>query len=197
MLEYELPTSVIFKNTVHPIRKDGDFRMVLDCFRLLQDTELEENERILACLVVFYDELDGIESVYQLDDIEEAVKQMFSFFNCGQESVGAKAEGKVIDWDKDALMIISAINHVAGKEIRAEKYLHWWTFMSYYMAIGESALSTVVNIRRKIIKGKKLEKFEQDYVNENPELFKRTENYTKEEQDYLNDILSNWDTGGQ
>ena len=171
--------------------------MVLDCFRLLQDTELEENERILACLVVFYDELDGIESVYQLDDIEEAVKQMFSFFNCGQESVGAKAEGKVIDWDKDALMIISAINHVAGKEIRAEKYLHWWTFMSYYMAIGESALSTVVNIRRKIIKGKKLEKFEQDYVNENPELFKRTENYTKEEQDYLNDILSNWDTGGQ
>ena len=171
--------------------------MVLDCFRLLQDTELEENERILACLVVFYDELDGIESVYQLDDIEEAVKQMFSFFNCGQESIGAKAEGKVIDWDKDAMMIISAINHVAGKEIRAEKYLHWWTFMAYYMAIGECALSTVVNIRRKIIKGKKLEKFEQDYVNENPELFKRTENYTKEEQDYLNDILSNWDTGGQ
>lgn len=197
MLEYELPTSVIFKDTVHPIRKDGDFRMVLDCFRLLQDTELEENERILACLTVFYDELDGVESVGQLGDIEEAVKQMFSFFNCGQESIGAKAEGKVIDWDKDAMMIISAINHVAGKEIRKEEYLHWWTFMSYYMAIGECALATVVNIRRKIIKGKKLEKFEQDYVNENPELFKRTDNYTKEEQDYLNDILSNWDTGGQ
>lgn len=197
MLEYELPTSVILNDTEHAIRRDGDFRMVLDCFRLLQDEELDDDERILACLTVFYDELDGIETVYQLGDLEEAVKQMFSFFNCNQENVGAKAEGKVIDWDKDALMIISAINHVAGKEIRKEKYLHWWTFMSYYMAIGECALSTVVNIRRKIIKGKKLEKFEQDYVNENPELFRRTENYTKEERELLDDILANWNTGGQ
>lgn len=171
--------------------------MVLDCFRLLQDTELEENERILACLTVFYDELDGVESVYQLGDIEEATKQMFSFFNCGQDNVGAKAEGKVIDWDKDALMIISAINKVAGKEIRAEKYLHWWTFMAYYMAIGDSALSNVVNIRRKIIKHKKLEKFEQEYVNENPELFKIESTYTKEEQDYIDEILENWNAGGQ
>lgn len=197
MLEYELPTSVILNDTVHTIRRDGDFRMVLDCFRLLQDEELEENERILACLTVFYDELDGVETVYQLGDLEEATKQMFSFFNCGQSTVGAKAEGKVIDWDKDALMIISAINKVAGKEIRAEKYLHWWTFMAYYMAIGDSSLSNVVNIRRKIIKGKKLEKFEQDYVNENPDLFKPMENYTKAEKDYLDDILSNWNTGGQ
>ena len=159
MFEYELPASVILNNTAHAIRKDGDFRMVLDCFRLLQDTELEEDERILACLVVFYDELSDIDDIQQLGDIEEAVKQMFSFFNCGQEETpGLKTETKIIDWDKDALMIISAINNVAGKEIRAEKYLHWWTFMGYYMAIGECTLATVVNIRRKIIKGKKLEK---------------------------------------
>ena len=199
MFEYELPTSVILNDTAHAIRRDGDFRMVLDCFRLLQDTELEEDERILACLVVFYDELSDINDIQQLGDIEEAVKQMFSFFDCGQdETQGLKAEAKVIDWDKDALMIISAINNVAGKEVRAEKYLHWWTFMSYYMAIGECTLSTVVNIRRKIIKGKKLEKFEQEYVNSNPELFKRNDNLTKEEQEFLDDILANWNnTGGQ
>jgi len=198
MLEYELPTSVILNDTAHAIRRDGDFRMVLDCFRLLQDAELEEDERILACLVVFYDGLNDINDIQQLGDIEEAVKQMFSFFNCGQEETpGLKAEAKVIDWDKDALMIISAINNVAGKEIRAEKYLHWWTFMSYYMAIGECTLATVVNIRRKIIKGKKLEKYEQEYVNSNPELFKRNDNFTKEEQEFLDEVLANWNTGGQ
>lgn len=197
MLEYELPTSVILNDTEHAIRKDGDFRMVLDCFRLLQDEELAENERILACLTVFYDELDGVETVYQLGDLEEATKQMFSFFNCGQNSVGAKAEGKVIDWDKDAMMIISAVNKVAGKEIRAEKYIHWWTFIAYFMAIGESALSSVVNIRRKMIKHEKLEKYEEKYVNENPELFRRLENYTKDEKDFLDDIMANWNTGGQ
>ena len=95
MFEYELPTSVILNDTAHAIRKDGDFRMVLDCFRLLQDNELEEDERILACLVVFYDELNDIEDIQQLGDIEEAVKQMFSFFDCGQENPpGAKTETK-------------------------------------------------------------------------------------------------------
>lgn len=197
MLEYELPTSVILNDTEHAIRKDGDFRMVLDCFRLLQDEELAENERILACLTVFYDELDGVETVYQLGDLEEATKQMFSFFNCGQDSVGVKAEGKVIDWDKDAMMIISAVNKVAGKEIRAEKYMHWWTFIAYFMAVGESALSSVVNIRRKMLKHEKLEKYEEKYVNENPELFRRLENYTKDERDFLDDIMANWNTGGQ
>ena len=170
--------------------------MVLDCFKLLQDAELDENERILACLVIFYEELDGIESINQLGDIEEAVKQMFSFFNCNQDSIGIKTEGKVIDWNRDAMMLISAINKVAGKEVRAEKYLHWWTFMGYYMAIGDSALATVINIRRKIIKNEKLEKFEQKYVNENPELFKRNETYTAEEQDFLDEIQANWHKGG-
>lgn len=196
MLQYELPTSVTIEGVEHSIRRNGDFRMVLDCFRLLQDEELDENERILACLVVFYEELDGIESIYLLGNIEEAVKQMFSFFNCNQESIGAKAEGKVIDWDKDALMIISAINKVAGKEIRAEKYLHWWTFTAYYMAIGDCALATIVNIRRKLMLHKKLEKFEQEYVKDNPELFKRRDNYTKGEKEFIDEIRANWSNNG-
>lgn len=197
MVEYELPTSVILNNTAHAIRKDGDFRMVLDCFKLLQDEELDENERILACLTTFYAEVSSVEELWVLGDMEEATKQMFSFFNCHQESVGIKAEGKVIDWDKDAMMIVSAINKVAGKEIRQEKYLHWWTFMAYYMAIGDSALATVVNIRRKLIKEKKLEKYEQKYVNDNPELFRRTDNCTKEEREFLEEVQANWHTGGQ
>jgi len=196
MLEYELPTSVILNDTVFAIRKDGDFRMVLDCFRLLQDEELDENERIFACLITFYADISSLEELDKLGNVEEAVKQMFLFFNCGQESIGVKAEGKVIDWDKDALMIISAINNVAGKEIRAEKYLHWWTFMSYYMAMGECALATVVNIRRKLMKNEKLEKYEQKYVKDNPELFERRSNYTKDEKDFLDDIKANWNNGG-
>ena len=196
MLEYELPTSVILNDTAYAIRKDGDFRMVLDCFRLLQDEELEDNERIFACLITFYADLSSFEDIPKLGDIEEAIKQMFSFFNCNREDVGIKAEGKVIDWDKDALMVVSAINKVAGKEIRAEKYLHWWTFMSYYMGMGECALATVINIRRKIYRNEKLEKYEQKYVKENPELFRRRENYTKDEKEFLDSIRANWNTGG-
>ena len=197
MLEYELPTSVILNDTVFAIRRDGDFRMVLDCFRLLQDEELSDIERIFACLMTFYADISSLEELDKLGDIEEAVKQMFLFFNCNQENVGAKAEGKVIDWDKDALMIISAVNKVAGKEIRAEKYLHWWTFLSYYMAIGECTLATVVNIRRKLMKNEKLEKYEQKFVKDSPELFNRRDNYTKDEKDFIDEIRANWSSGGK
>ena len=69
--------------------------------------------------------------------------------------------------------------------------------MGYYMAIGECALSTVVNIRRKILKHKKLEKYEQEYVNDNPELFKRNDHLTKEEKDFMDEIRANWNNGGK
>ena len=196
MIEYELPTSVMLNNTAHAIRRNGDFRMVLDCFKLLQDVELSEYERILACLVVFYEELDGIESIYQLGDLEEATKQMFSFFNCNQESVGIKTQGKVVDWAQDSMMIISAINNVAGKEIRAEEYVHWWTFVGYYMAVGECALTMVINIRLKLQKGKKLEKYEREYVDDNPELFMRKDEFTPDEEDFFEEIRANWHKGG-
>ena len=93
------------------------------------------------------------------------------FFNAGQKDNGRSLGYKVIDWEQDAPMICSAVNKVAGKEIRAEEYIHWWTFMGYYMAIGESALSTVVGIRHKILKGKKLEKYEQEFKRENSQYF--------------------------
>lgn len=45
--------------------------------------------------------------------------------------------------------------------------MHWWTFFGLYMEIGESTFSTVVSIRDKKRKGKKLEKWEQEYYKNN------------------------------
>ena len=77
----------------------------------------------------------------------------------------------MIDWDVDSQLICSAINKIAGKEIRFEPYIHWWTFLGYYMSIGDSVLATVVNIRDKILTGKKLEKHERQFRAENPQYF--------------------------
>ena len=43
--------------------------------------------------------------------------------------------------------------------------------MGYYLAIGECPLSNIVNIRHKIAKGTKLERYEQRFRAENPEYF--------------------------
>lgn len=171
---YELPTTIDIGDKVCQIRDNGDYRMVLDCFIVLQDLELADNyERILSALIIFYEDLD-IDTALRLseDEIQERVKKMYEFFECGQDTTYAnKNDYKLMDWKQDAQLVVSAINNVAGKEVREEEYLHWWTFMGYYMSIGESAFSTIVSIRYKIITGKKLEKHERDFKNENPQYF--------------------------
>lgn len=192
---YELPTQIeLSDGTILAIRDKGDFRMVLDCFEILNDQELDKQERVFGSLVIFYN-LDEFDDIVKIPDIEEAYDKMVNFFNVNQpESIVKKP--KLIDWNYDSTLIFSAVNNVAGKEVRLEEYLHWWTFMGYYMSIGESALSTIVSIRDKIVKGKKLEKYEQEYKKNNPEYFNWDfQSTTDKDMDKL--VREIWNSGGQ
>lgn len=195
---YELPTTVTINNKIHPIRNKGDYRVILDCFSALDDIELSKDERILSSLIIFYEELDDIEDISEIfPDLESAYGEMALFFNCGREQEDeSKHNYKLIDWDKDSLLICSAINKVAGKEIRSEPYVHWWTFMGYYVAIGECALSNVVGIRYKLAKNRKLEKHERKFMLDNPQYFKDGTMTT--EQKELDQYVRNlWNNGGK
>ena len=182
---YELPTTVTVNEKVYTIQNQGDYRMVLDCFKVLNDVELSENERILACLLIFYEDFNEVEDVLSLEDdvLSSLIDNAFLFFNCGSRHSQSETNYKTIDWETDAQLISSAVNTVAGKEIRAEQYLHWWTFMGYFNAVGESALSTVVGIRSKIAKGKKLEKYEQEFRQSNPQYFVWDSRTLKQKED--------------
>ena len=62
--------------------------------------------------------------------------------------------------------------------------------MGYFNAVGESSLATVVGIRNKIAKGKKLEKYELAFKTDNPQYFNwdmRTLKQ-KEEDELLNQL---------
>lgn len=187
---YELPTSVEIDNVEWKIRNQGDYRMVLDIFSILEDAELTQSERIACALIVFFDGMNGIEDLAKISDMETAVHKMYDFFNAGRKE-GHSVNRKLIDWEDDSAMIVSAINNVAGKEIRSESYLHWWTFVSYYMAIGESTMSTVVSIRDKILKGQGLEKWERKFRSENSQYF-IWNHKTVEEVEAENWVMNIW-----
>lgn len=193
---YDLPTSVIVNDTEYNIRNAGDYRMVLDCFSALNDIELGEDYRILASLIIFYEDFDELEDVTALDasEVTGLANEMMLFFNCGKQEDVHVPTPKLIDWDKDAMMIMAGVNSVAGKEVRAEKYMHWWTFVGYYMSIGESVLSTVVGIRDKIVKGKKLDKWESEFRAEHPDYF-IWNSKSIEERELDNLVNELWDDG--
>ena len=94
--------------------------------------------------------------------------------------------------EQDSRFILAEVNRAAGTEIRSLPYLHWWTFLSYFHAIGEGQLSTLISIRTKLQNGKKLEPWEQDYYRKNRHLVDLRPRYTAEEmaqQLKLNQLL--------
>lgn len=192
---YELQTEVIINGASFGIRNKGDFRMVLDCFKALNDEELSEQERLFASLIIFYKDFSTIEDVMKQSDIlKQLQEEMFIFFDGGDKDLGSNTDNiNVIDWDKDSNLIVSAVNNVAGKEIRSEEYLHWWTFISYYTAINESLLSEVIKLRYKKAKGEKLETYERKFIQNNPQYFNidtRTAEQ-KEADEYVRQLWGN------
>lgn len=171
---YSLQTSVQINQASFNIRNGGDYRMVLDCFEALNDVELSHNERIYAALIIFYEDFDDVNDFPKdSDEVTELVKAMFRFFNQNEDIQSNTQDIRLIDWNEDSTLIVSAINNVANQEIRSLPYLHWWTFMGYYMAIGECPLSHIVSIRSKKARGEKLEKYEKKFIQDNPQYFNR------------------------
>ena len=183
---YEIPTTITVNDREYPIRCNGDYRMVLDCFSCLNDTSLTEQERGLACLIIFYEDFNDVEDLAQLDGdtLSELTQKMYKFFECEENPVHT-TRFKLLDWEQDSQLIASAVNKVAQTEIRSVEYMHWWTFMGYFSEVGESVLSLVVGIRNKIKREQKLEKYEKEFKKNNPHYFiwnsQTTEEQTEEE----------------
>lgn len=184
MSPYELPTSLIIGGVGYSIR--SDYRDVLNILIALNDEELDEHDKAVVMLQILYEDWENIPN----EHIQEAIDKASNFIDCGHKSDG-KIQPKTVDWEQDAGIIIPAVNKIAHTEIRAIPYMHWWTFLSYYMEIGESLFGSVLNIRIKKNKGKKLEKWEQEFYKENKSIidFDRKEQRSEEEKDALRKLF--------
>lgn len=190
---YNLPTTVTINDKEYNIREKGDFRIIIKIIEICQDLDLTGQERSIAALTVFYEDVQHYEDIFILfDDVQEAIDAMMAFISCNDdEDIGYKTKAKVIDWVQDEKLIIAELNKVAGKELRSEPYVHWWTLIGYFMTIEEGSLSMIVGIRDKIARGKKLEKHEREFKQQNPHYFK-WKNKSTQEIEVENEIMKLW-----
>ena len=171
MSQWNLPASAEIGGVVYPI--NADFRDILDIFRYLDDPDQPEYIRWQIALALFY------EGQIPAQHMQEAMAYLADFIACGSRDT--KPGPRLLDWEQDAQMIVADVNKVAGAEVRAMPFLHWWTFMAYFNAIGEGQLSTLVSIRDKLRRGKKLEKWEQEYYRKNKDRVELKKRYSAEE----------------
>ena len=156
MNHWLLPTSADLSGESYPHR--SDFREILRVLDILSDEGRPELYRWYLALAYFF--LRPIPRQRE----GEAMAYMAEFLSCGDPG---RPGPKLLDWQLDAPEIIADINAVAGREIRALEYLHWWSFLSFFRGIGEGQLSRLVTIRDKLHRGKKLEAWEQEYYRRN------------------------------
>lgn len=185
----ELPTQLEVNGNWWDIRTDT--QDVLKILQAFGDPELEEEEKLYVCLYILYKDFEDMPQ----SDYEAAYKAAAEFLDCGMKS--DKKQGKpsprTMDWEQDAPILFPAINAVAGREVRSLPYLHWWTFMGYFMEIREGVFAQVMALRSKKARGKKLEKWEQEFWAANKDICVLAPRLTKEEQeerDRINKMFS-------
>lgn len=160
---YDLPTSLTIGEVDFSIRYG--WRAVMDIFAAFNDPNLDPEMRTEVLLRILYPQWQKIPSHL----IPEAIRKGCEFLDCGVKPDN-KNRPRTMDWEQDANLIIPAINAVSGKEVRMDPNIHWWTFFGWYMSIDDGLFATVLSIRQKKAKGKKLEKHEEEFYKENKHL---------------------------
>lgn len=168
-----LPTTLTVGFEDRRIR--SDFRTALLILEAYGDPDLTDYDKCVVCVECLFE--DTIPPALYDEALEQAC-----WFIDGGNVAHSRVSVRVIDWTQDEAVIFPAINKVAGKEVRAENYIHWWTFLGWFQEIGECALSTIVGIRYKLARGKPLDKWERDYLRDNGDRIKLKQKYSAEEQ---------------
>jgi len=128
----------------------SDFRQGLRFFRALADKDLDEAERSMILVRLFFDALPEDQSI---------VWPFIEWFISGGEEKKEGSSERVFDWNVDAGRLYAAFIQTYGINLSdPEIKMHWWVFMELFKALPEDTmLLKVMDIR-----GKKPPKYADD-----------------------------------
>ena len=176
---WELPRELTVGERLQPIR--ADFRQVLQVLMCLEDEGLPRFARWRKALRLFY--VEPIAPRHR----QEAMEQLCGFISCYTQP---QPGPRLMSWSHDAQLIAAQVNQVAGFEVRQEAFLHWWTFLGYFHAIGPGPFAQVVAIREKRRSGKPLDGAEQEFYSKNAAMIRLPESLqTRQEKAYFEQLL--------
>lgn len=135
LLTAPLPKTVIIAGKECPI--NTNFRISIQFELLMQDGDLEEQEKVTRAIKLYYPEMP--------ENIQEACGQLIWFYRCGKDEDTGEGEDadpgdgkKVYDFEYDADYIYAAFLEQYGVDLTSIKYLHWWKFRAMFRALDDS-----------------------------------------------------------
>ena len=157
-----LPSSVKINGAEYDI--NSDFRTSVLFSLLMEDDSLNEEEKVLQALNLYYPVVP--------DNLEEAIEQIKWFYSCGKldNPIGNKkaraSSKKVFDFEVDANYIYSAFMSQYNIDLQDIGQLHWWKFKALLEGLKEdNKLSKIIeysSMDLSKIKDKEQRKFYKD-----------------------------------
>lgn len=178
-----LPTTVNIDGEDYEI--NSDFRTSILFEILMQDSELNHENKIIQALQLYYSRIPK--------NINEAVEKILWFYRCGKDEIKSKNKGagktiQVYSYEYDDDYIYSAFLDQYGVDLQDMEYLHWWKFKAMFKSLKEDNELVKIMGYRVIDLGKIKDKEQKNYYKKMKELYKIPTNISKNEKEKLNKI---------
>ena len=132
----DLPETVMVDDCRYFIQ--SDFRVMIRFEQLMQDPTIDNRNRVMAWLDLFF----GKDIP---ENIQEAVEAILDFYRCGEppKKASVKKNGNVeikpdmiYDYEHDAPYIFGAFLSQYHIDLNDIEYLHWWKFMAMFRSLN-------------------------------------------------------------
>ena len=185
-----LPTTVDIEGIEYEI--NSDFRTSILFELLMQDVEIEDEEKIIQALQLYYRQCPH--------NIDEAINKMLWFYSCGKENdlksnskTGSSSE-QIYNFNYDDEYIYSAFLDQYRIDLNDIEYLHWWKFKAMFKALKEDNEIIKIMGYRSIDLSKVEDKKQKEFYKKMKKIYEIPIAISKDEKekiDKINEILRN------
>ncbi len=117
-----------------------DYRIALACFKAINDTDINDMERLIAVVTLL------LGKDFPLELMGEAIDKCAIYLRCGKKE-NQEEEEIDMDYEQDRGRIMASFMSCYHLDITKEK-LHWWAYNDLIEGFGEDEILTRVrNIR--------------------------------------------------
>lgn len=177
-----VPTTVNIDNREYEI--NSDFRTSILFELLMQDGTIEEDDKILMALQLYYPDIP--------ENIKKAIEQMLWFYRCGKDVSSSKGNGKskgvtqIYSFEYDDDYIYSAFLDQYNIDLQDIEYLHWWKFKAMFKSLKDDNMIVKIMGYRSMDLSKVKDKEQKAYYKRMQKLYEIP--ISKNEQNKLDDI---------
>lgn len=133
----KLPIKVEINKKMYEI--NSDFRTSILFEQLMQDNEIEDYEKGLMALNLYFN--DYVDP----DDLDKALDKIYWFYSCGKDKSinysgkkSTKEEEQIYNWDYDDEYIYAAFLDQYNIDLQDIEFLHWWKFKAMFKSLKEN-----------------------------------------------------------